>query len=65
MISCIYFGIILSVSRFGAHMGDEEEDGLEEEDMDTSELSQTEIIAEESPVEAVQENVELITETKE
>ncbi len=26
VISCIYFGIILSVSRFGAHMDDEEEE---------------------------------------
>ena len=31
VISCIYFGIILSVSRFGANMGNEE-DGLPEED---------------------------------
>ena len=31
VISCIYFGIILSVSRFGANMGNEE-DELPEED---------------------------------
>lgn len=31
VISCIYFGIILSVSRFGANMGNEEEEDLEEE----------------------------------
>ena len=30
VISCIYFGIILSVSRFGANMGNEEEEDLEE-----------------------------------
>ena len=26
VISCVYFGIILSISRFGAHIGDEEEE---------------------------------------
>lgn len=31
VISCIYFGIILSVSRFGANMGNEEEEDLEED----------------------------------
>ena len=31
LISCIYFGIILSVSRFGADMGNEEDDYPEEE----------------------------------
>ena len=31
VMSCIYFGIILSVSRFGANMGNEEEEDLEEE----------------------------------
>ena len=31
VISCIYFGIILSVSRFGANMGNEEDEDLEEE----------------------------------
>lgn len=31
VISCIYFGIILSVSRFGANMGNEEEEDSEEE----------------------------------
>lgn len=31
VISCIYFGIILSVSRFGANMGNEEEEESEEE----------------------------------
>lgn len=31
LISCIYFGIILSVSRFGAGMGNEEDDYPEEE----------------------------------
>lgn len=33
VISCIYFGIILSVSRFGAGMGNEEETEEEKEDM--------------------------------
>ena len=36
VISCIYFGIILSVSRFGANMGNEEEgigNGDSREDM--------------------------------
>ncbi|MGM9760345.1 MAG: FtsW/RodA/SpoVE family cell cycle protein [Parabacteroides sp.] len=47
IISCIYFGIILSVSRFGAGMGDEEEEESEEEplnpdtpEMETSELNE-------------------------
>ena len=31
LISCIYFGMILSVSRFGADMGNEEDDYPEEE----------------------------------
>lgn len=31
VISCIYFGIILSVSRFGANMGNEEDELPEEE----------------------------------
>ena len=32
MLTCFYFGIILSVSRFGAGMGDEEEDEDNEEE---------------------------------
>lgn len=32
VISCIYFGIILSVSRFGANMGNEEDELPEEEE---------------------------------
>ena len=34
MLTCFYFGIILSVSRFGAGMGDEDE--TEEDDYDTT-----------------------------
>ena len=34
LISCIYFGIILSVSRFGANIGNEDE---EEEDTENPE----------------------------
>ncbi|MDR3253211.1 MAG: FtsW/RodA/SpoVE family cell cycle protein [Tannerella sp.] len=30
VLTCIYFGIILSVSRFGAGMGNEEDDAIEE-----------------------------------
>ncbi len=36
LISCIYFGIILSISRFGAGMGNEEDDYPEEETEDRS-----------------------------
>ena len=31
VISCVYFGIILSVSRFGANMGNEEDELPENE----------------------------------
>ena len=31
ILSCVYFGIILSVSRFGAGIGNEEEESTEEE----------------------------------
>lgn len=31
VISCVYFGIILSVSRFGANMGNEEDESPENE----------------------------------
>ena len=34
ILTCFYFGIILSVSRFGAGMGDEDE--TEEDDYDTT-----------------------------
>jgi cell division protein FtsW len=48
VISCIYFGIILSVSRFGANMGNEEDELPEEESEDgsgnpTSTLTEEEI----------------------
>jgi cell division protein FtsW len=49
LITCIYFGIILSVSRFGAGMGDDEE---EEEEEDVTEL-ETEI-PDKSPLTAVE-----------
>jgi len=32
LISCAYFGIILGVSRFGANIGNEDDDLLEEKD---------------------------------
>jgi cell division protein FtsW len=35
VITCIYFGIILSISRFGAGMGNEEEEEAEEENEET------------------------------
>ena len=47
MISCIYFGIILSVSRFGAGMGNEEipleEESTEEEGTEETEIKNEEI----------------------
>lgn len=36
VISCVYIGIILSISRFGAHMGDEEEEELGNETASSS-----------------------------
>ena len=51
MLTCLYFGIILSVSRFGAGMGDEPDD-IEEED--------TEI--EDTEAKIVEENKEFIVE---
>ena len=66
VISCIYFGIILSVSRFGANMGNEE-DELPEED-ETEGASATPAITEEEISNWVPdtqpETEEVVTETK-
>ncbi len=46
LISCIYFGVILSVSRFGAGIGNEEEEELpenEKKENETSTLTENEI----------------------
>lgn len=60
VISCIYFGIILSVSRFGAGMGNDEE-GLPENGVEEV----TSIENEPNPLIAVAEvKTETITETK-
>lgn len=60
VISCIYFGIILSVSRFGAGMGNEEDELPENEEV--------ELVAsdhEPNPLTAVAETkTEIITEAK-
>lgn len=53
MISCIYFGIILSVSRFGAGMGNEDIP-LEEEDM----------VEEENTIEQTSDTTEIKEEEK-
>lgn len=64
VISCIYFGIILSVSRFGAGMGNEEEEDEEERD-ERSDMPEkngsagkipesTAVLADGSPLDAVQ-----------
>jgi len=48
IMSCVYFGIILSVSRFGAGMGDEEKALEEEEEIEVEEaLEITAVIPEE------------------
>lgn len=49
MLTCIYIGIILSVSHFGAGMGPEEEE--EEEEMDTEEYVES---SSENPIFAVE-----------
>ena len=36
VISCVYFGIILSISRFGAHIRETDEEDLPEETMDAA-----------------------------
>lgn len=50
MLTCIYIGIILSVSHFGAGMGPEEEED-EEEEMDTEEYVES---SSENPIFAVE-----------
>ena len=66
VISCIYFGIILSVSRFGANMGNEE-DELSEED-ETEGAGAAPAITEEEISNWVPdtqpETEEIVTETK-
>ncbi|MDH6303374.1 cell division protein FtsW [Parabacteroides sp. PF5-5] len=57
VITCVYIGIILSVSRFGAGMGDEEEE-TEEENSDVIEIDTD--IADDSSLTAV----ETLTEIK-
>lgn len=49
LISCIYFGIILSVSRFGANIGNEE-DTLEDEKTEGQSLETNEVATEGVPV---------------
>lgn len=51
MLTCIYIGIILSVSHFGAGMGPEEEDEEEEEETDTEEYVEN---SSENPIFAVE-----------
>lgn len=51
MLTCIYIGIILSVSHFGAGMGPEEEDEEEEEETDTEEYVES---SSENPIFAVE-----------
>lgn len=61
VISCVYFGIILSVSRFGAHMGEEDEEENEDANESSDTLSNVE---QESPIAVVQEKMEIVTESK-
>ena len=51
MLTCIYIGIILSVSHFGAGMGPEEEDEEEEEETDREEYVEN---SSENPIFAVE-----------
>ena len=62
LISCIYFGMILSVSRFGADMGNEEDDYPEEETDGTPPAITDEEIANRVPGHVTEEDV--TTETK-
>ncbi|MEG1748510.1 MAG: FtsW/RodA/SpoVE family cell cycle protein [Tannerellaceae bacterium] len=67
VISCIYFGIILSVSRFGAGMGNEDEEELTEngEPIEPIESKSEDFLAEtETSVENPLDAVKTITETK-
>lgn len=72
VISCIYFGIILSVSRFAAGMGNEDEEeeepeaGVSPESSEESSplLAETVEVEDASPLEAVRETVEIKEETK-
>lgn len=60
LVTCIYFGLILSVSRFGAGIGNEEdEEGEEEETGDVVEIETD--ISDEASLEAI----ESITDKKE
>ncbi len=54
VISCIYFGLILSVSRFGAHMGEEEE--LQDETGDAEQALPAGDITDDQPEYAAMEN---------
>ena len=65
VISCIYFGIILSVSRFGANMGNEE-DAEEPETVENDANGDRDPdgpLAEENPLTAVRTLEEIKTET--
>lgn len=62
LISCVYFGMILSVSRFGADMGNEEDDYPEEETDGTPPAITDEEIANRVPGHVTEEDV--TTETK-
>lgn len=62
LISCIYFGMILSVSRFGADMGNEEDDYPEEETDGTPPAITDEEISNPVPGHVTEEDV--TTETK-
>ncbi|MDR1937196.1 MAG: FtsW/RodA/SpoVE family cell cycle protein [Tannerellaceae bacterium] len=48
VITCVYFAVILSVSRFGAGMGNEEE---EEEEEEMEEVEEENVIEVETPIE--------------
>ncbi|NDV55503.1 FtsW/RodA/SpoVE family cell cycle protein [Parabacteroides sp. 52] len=67
LITCIYFGVVLSISRFGAGMGNEEEERIEEETEQIEEDPQEgneEAEAEELAVLLDVEEVETIEEEK-
>ena len=62
LISCVYFGMILSVSRFGADMGNEEDDYPEEETDGTPPAITDEEIS--NPVSGHVTEEDVTTETK-
>jgi cell division protein FtsW len=54
LITCTYFGIILSISRFGAGMGNEEKDSEEEDEEEDNVIELETDISEKTPLTAIE-----------